>query len=504
MRSKKALWNVVINAGVQIVHVILAFVVRKVFLATLGAEVLGLHSVFSSVLAFLSLTELGLGVSVSMCLYKPLAENDLEKIVAYMNFLGKTYFIIGSLIFGCGICLIPFLPVVINGNYDLRYIIVSFVLYLTSTSVTYFFSYKKVLLGADQKSYIVSTGQFFYKLILNLGQIIILLLTENYHLFLLVNIFCNIVENWVMSLICNKQYPYIKRVKGILNRCEKRNLLNKVKGMLCYNIGNYLIEGTDNIILSAFLGTVTVAYYSNYYLVINMLYAIFACFGTSAIAGLGNILYANKGELKNAFSKLLLVQHFVYSFSATALMVLVTDFVEIFFGKESVMPFDVVILMTGIYYVKGYSQGIEAFRSSVGLYEKDKYLNLVIAGLNVIVSVALVVHIGVAGVLVGTLLCYSIKELFIVPWYVMKEVLENGRVWYSENFIKHLFITILIMFFCYLIHQQLYVCNEYITWIFNGAICFAISIIVNLTFFWKTNEMKQIWETAKNIIWRKV
>lgn len=494
MKSKKALLNVIINTFVQVIHVILAFFVRKIFLRTLGADVLGLNSVFSSVLAFLSLTELGLGISVSMCLYKPLAENDTKKISAYMRFLGRMYFLIAIFIFLCGICIIPFLPLIVKGDYSYRFIVISFLLYLISTAVTYFFSHKKILLGADQKSYIVSAGQLIYKIVLNLAHMVILLKTQNYYLFLVISIICNIIENWIIAFICNRQYPYLKNNISVLGREEKIDLLKKMKGMLCYKLGNYLIEGTDNIIISTFLGTITVAYYSNYYLVINMLYAIFGCVGTSAIAGLGNILYSNREELKNAFSRLLLVQHLVYSFSATALYILITDFVSSFFGKESVMPFEVVLLMVGVYYIKGYSQGIEALRNCAGLYEKDKYINIAVACLNVIISGVLVGIIGVSGVLIGTLICYVIKELIVVPWYVMSEMLPGGGYWYTNCFIKHMGITVLIMFLCHIIHRNLFVMNEYITWLLNGVFCFGISLVINFMIFQETREMKEILE----------
>ena len=502
VKSKRALWNVIINTLVQILQVVLAFVVRKVFLMTLGADILGLNSLFSSILAFLSLTELGLGVSVSMCLYKPLAENDTIKITAYMYFLKKVYTYIGIAIFVIGICITPFLQFIVNGDYSYAFIVEAFILYLSSTAVTYFFSYKKILLNADQKSYIVSAAQVFYKIILNIGQILVLLITQNYFLFLTINVICNLTENIIVSNICSRQYPFLRRKEACLDKEEKLNLRKKVTGMLCYKLSNYLIEGIDNIIISTFLGTVVVAYYSNYYLVINMLFAIFACIGTSSVAGLGNILSSDKKRLRSAFSRLLLVQHFVFSFSASAMLVLVSDFVEIFFGTDSVLPFEAVILMVAIYYIKGFSQGIEALRNSAGLFEKDKYVNLMLACLNIIISVSLVVKIGIIGVLVGTIICFFIKEVVIVPWYVMQDMEADIGKWYTWNFIKYTAVTCMIMLICLVIHDNIFIINEYITWILNGTLCFAVSVVINILVFRKTDEMKQSLNLLSNILKR--
>lgn len=502
MRSKKALLTVITNSIVQLVHVIFAFAVRKIFLMTLGADTLGLNSLFSSVLALLAMTELGLGSSVFMCLYKPLIDNDYKKISAYMRFLEKMYRYIGLFIIVSGLCITPFLQLFVKGEYDSVFVINSFWLYVLSIALPYFFSHKKTLLGADQKSYIISAVQIVYKLVLNFMQIVVLLLIPNYYLFLVVSIVCNISESYFVSKICDKHYPYLKVESAILEKREKQEVFEKVKGLLCYKLGNYLIEGTDNIIISGILGTVAVAYYSNYYLVINMVFAIFAGFGTSAIAGLGNILYSSKNEWRNAFSKLLLVQHLVFSFSATALLVMLSDFIEFMFGMESMLPQGAVILMVCVYYVKGYSQGVEALRTSAGMYNKDKYINLAIACLNVVVSIILVWKLGIIGVLIGTLLCYSIKELFVVPWIVMKDLDSQFGYWYTQKMFMHMVLTIVIMMLVYGIHEHLFVVNIFITWVLNGIICLGVSLAVNILLLGRTKEMKQIMCLVKNIVQR--
>lgn len=492
MKSKKALWNVIINTMAQIVNVVLSFAARKVFLVTLGMDMLGLNSVFSSILGFLSLTELGLGVSVSVCLFKPLAENNKKAVASYMNYLRKMYYLVGGFILIAGISLLPFLSYIVNGNYEINYVRKAFVLYLLSTVVSYFFSHKKVLLNADQKSYIVTASQMIYKIVVNGLQITSLLLFKNYYLFLAINIVCSFTECYVVSVLCNKQYPYLKHSKESIDLQEKENLISKVKGMVCYKVGNYLIEGTDNIILSTFLGTVVVAYYSNYYLIINMLFAIFAGVATSSVAGLGNILYSDKEYFTMAFRKLQLLQHLVFSFSATALFVLSTDFVDLFFGKESVLPTEVILIMVAVYYIKGYSQGLEALRTSLGRYEKDKYINLAIAVLNVVISVGLVKSLGVAGVLLGTLICYCIKELVVLPFYVMKDVEQEFAKRYLLEMGEHLLVTLSIMIIMYGIHMKLFLINEYVTWVMNGLICFAITMGVNVGLYRKSAEYLQL------------
>lgn len=82
------------KAGIiyQIVTTILGFVNRVVFIKYLGSDYLGFSGLFTSILSMLSLAELGLGGAIVYNLYKPIAEQDEVKIVAFIRFYKKIYF----------------------------------------------------------------------------------------------------------------------------------------------------------------------------------------------------------------------------------------------------------------------------------------------------------------------------------------------------------------------------------------------------------------------------
>ena len=53
---------------------------RTVFVYFLGAGYLGISGLFTNVLGILSFSELGIGTAINYSLYKPIAENDTNKI----------------------------------------------------------------------------------------------------------------------------------------------------------------------------------------------------------------------------------------------------------------------------------------------------------------------------------------------------------------------------------------------------------------------------------------
>lgn len=69
----------------KIYQMFMPFIMRTVIIYYLGAEFLGLNSLFNSILQVLNLAELGVGSAMVFSMYKPIAENDTQKLCALLN-----------------------------------------------------------------------------------------------------------------------------------------------------------------------------------------------------------------------------------------------------------------------------------------------------------------------------------------------------------------------------------------------------------------------------------
>lgn len=90
-RTKNAEKNIISAAFFQIVNIVLKFALRTVFIYTLGKEYLGINGVFSNVLSILALSELGIGTAIIYDMYKPIAENNQDKIASLVTFFKQIY-----------------------------------------------------------------------------------------------------------------------------------------------------------------------------------------------------------------------------------------------------------------------------------------------------------------------------------------------------------------------------------------------------------------------------
>ena len=164
-RTKTVYINSSVTLISQIFQVILGFVIRKLFIDYLGVEYLGYNSVFANILQMLNLADMGIGVAITSYLYKPLAENNLDRISAIMKIYKNIYCILGLIVFGVGLIFSINLNVLIpDAACSILYLRILFYINLIGTVSTYFLAYKRTLLIADQKSYIaniVDTSVYF-------------------------------------------------------------------------------------------------------------------------------------------------------------------------------------------------------------------------------------------------------------------------------------------------------------------------------------------------------
>lgn len=434
MRSVKAFLTA--SAGIvnQITRAVLSLVVRRVFLIYISAEFLGLNTLFGSVIAFLSLSELGVGSAIMMCLYQPLAENNIQKVKAYVNLLRVFNYIMMAVVLVGGIFLIPVVFSTVNGDYSQAVVLKSYILYLVGTALSYLWSYCGTLLSSDQRGYKVVTVYWVCTVIVNVFQIVIIVCWKNYYVYLWTVILYNLISNYIIRTIARKDYPWLSGRADALTINEKKDFIYKLKDIFIYRIATYLIQSLDNIIISVILGTVVVAYYGNYYLIVSMLIAIVGNIGSATIAGLGNVYYSDdKNKLFATTKNLLFIQHMIFSATAIAMLVLSNDFVRVCFGEDSVCSMGVAASLTILYYIQGVTSPLENVRTAVGCYD-DKYWQLAVSALNVAISVALTYKIGLSGVVIGTIVCYLVKGFVLTPKVVFGHALPKDYcVGYMKN-----------------------------------------------------------------------
>lgn len=428
----------------QVFALIISFFSRMVFVNTLGSEYLGLNGLFTNILSMLSLAELGVGTAMVYSMYKPLAENDDIKLNSLMHLYRKTYILIGTIIAIIGLLITPFLSYLVKDMPDIHEINMIYVLYIVNTSLSYFYSYKRSLVIADQKRFVATFYRYLFYFIVNLLQIFILITTRNYLLFVVIQLIGTVIENVLVSRKVDKLYPFLNmRNVQKLDEQEKGIIKKNIKALMFHKIGSVVVLGTDNLLISKYIGIVSVGLYSNYLLITNSLNMIFGLIFQSITASIGNLgVTESQTKQKLTFDKIDFFCFWIYGFTSIAIFVLVNPFIELWLGKEYLFDKELVLLIVTSFYLTGMRKSVLTFKDALGLYWADRYKPIFEAVINLVFSVLLAKKIGISGIFIGTIISTLTTCFWIEPYVLFKNGFKETAKFY---FVKYTYNTIIMV-----------------------------------------------------------
>lgn len=419
------------------------FLTRIVFIKTLPIEYLGITGLFSNIFVMLSLAELGVGPAMVYALYKPLAENDKETINSIMSLFKKMYLTIGGIILILGLIIYPFLDVLIKEEAEIKYLNYYYLIFLFNTVVSYLWSYKRSLLIADQKQYIVNNYQSVVQIFVSILQIIFLSYFKDYYAYIILVLFGTITFNLSLNYATNIRYSYLeKNSKSILNETKKQ-IGKNIKAMVIHKIGNALIFSNSNLIISKFVGLFAVGIYSNYFMVISVLNIFSNKIFEAITASIGNLIISNSREEQvKAFKITEFITAFQASLIFTGLYTLLNPFIILWIGKQYLFNDLVVFAMSFNFYLLYMRKGVLTFRDAAGLYWQDRYKPIAEAIVNLTVSIYCTVKYGVIGVALGGIAGSLLVGIWVECYVLFKNSLKLNLKKYLINFLKYTVLTI--------------------------------------------------------------
>lgn len=505
MRIKSSILNLSYAIAGQCLGLLVSFFARIAFIQVLGTEYLGLNGLFANLLSILSLLELGVGSAITFSLYKPLAENDTEKVKSLMKLYKKAYISIGTLILVFGVSFIPFLELFIKSIPDIPHLQFIFLLFLIDSAISYFYSYKRTLIITDQKRYIATIYRYSFFILLNIVQILVLYLTHNYILFLLCQIIATFAENIVVSKKADKLYPYLleKDIKKI-DKETLNQIIKNVRAMTAHKIGGVVINSTDNLIISKYVGLVGVGLYSNYLLIISALNIIIMQVFTSITASVGNLGATETDDKKKFIFNIVFFMNFwIYGFVSICLVALLNPFISLWIGRDFVLDTEVAMAIIVNFYLTGMRQGVLTFRDALGIYWYDRYKPILESMINLVVSLILVKELGMLGVFIGTMISTVTTSLWVEPYVLYKYGFKSSVLSYFKRYILYSMVTIVS---CIMTVSVTNIFNNanFINFIIQLVICIVVPNGLFFLLFHRTNEFKYLYNLISVIIIEKL
>lgn len=510
-RSEYSVINILTGFGGYFLNTIMGYICRMVFVRCLSAEYLGVNGLFTNILSMLSLAELGIGGAIGFALYKPLAEDDRDKIATLMRFYGKAYRIIGCVVAVVGLLMMPFLNIIITEQPDIQEnLYVIYLLYLFNTASTYFFSYRSALLTAAQRNYIVLGINYAVTIMQSIIQIPVLLMNHNYMAYLIVQTIGVFVNNVIVSWWAKKDYPYIsKRNVKPLSHDEKRGLFINIKALTINKLSTILVNNTDNIVLTYFSGLVAVGVVSNYVILTNTLSSLTSQLFNSLTASVGNLNAIENDEKKYSFFRILNLSNFwIFGWGAIGIAFVSGDIVRLCFGEEYVLGISIPLVLAINFYIVGMQNAVYAYKNTMGLFRYGQYLLLLTAAINLVLDIVLGNTMGILGIYLATAIARIATNAWYEPYAVFRYGLKVSPFRYLRKYFEYIGVLVVTGGICYYLCS---LCQFQV--VINVIIKFIIcSIVPNCIFFacyHKSEEGQYLIGTAKrftmkliNKVWR--
>ena len=482
MDKKRSLLNVGVSIAFKLIVLLCTILTKRYVIRYLGNDINGLYSLYVSILSTLAVAELGIGSAITFCMYKPIVEKNSEMVSALYHLFTKIYLFVGGIILAAGIAVMPFLPTLAKGYENtVENLYLTFGLMLIATVLTYLFSSKSSLINAYKDNYITTSITSVAHIIRSLLQILSVIVFNSFSVYLICEII-SVTFQWIATeFIVRKQHQDIIQSKYKRIDTETKNeVVKNVKAMFMHKIGGVLVNTSDSLIISAFIGITILGKYSNYVLIMTAAISLFSLLFTPLTSVIGHMFVESPNEAKKYFE-------FFHSFNFIVGMILslgyyaiVNNLIDLLFKVGLNLPRSVVLIVTINYYIQFLRHAGLLFRDASGMFYYDRWKPAVEGVFNIVLSITFVnifpEEYNVVGVIVATIITNLLICHVVEPYVLYKHAFKSSvRPYLLKNYF---FIAVFIIALFILDKAMLNYDSSIKELLINGLISVVISSIV--------------------------
>lgn len=465
-RKKLLILNTTSSLILQFASIFCGFVVPKLILQTYGSEVNGLINSITQFLAIISFLELGVGAVIQSSLYKPLAEKDDVEISKIVVSGQKFFSRLARILLVYVIILMGVYPLVAKSNFGFLYTATMIIVISISSFAQYYFGIiNSLLITANQRGYFSFNIQTVTLILNTIACFILIKIGASIHIVKLTTSLIYLLRPTLLSLYVKKNYNIDWNIKY-----SGEPIKQKWNG-IAQHVASVILDGTDNIVLTIFMGLEAVSIYSVYNLVVSGVKRLLLSMTNGVQSLMGEMLAKEEfDKLRKFFGWVEWSIHTGTIFIFAVTSVLIVPFVEVYTSgindanyTQPLFALLIVAANAGHCLRLPYNLMILA-----GGHYKQTQSNYVVASiLNIVFSILLVKFLGLVGIAIGTL----IAMLYQTIWMAIYDS-KNFIKWPIRNFVKQLLIDFITAILIILIGKIISI-ND-ITWV--GWILYAIKV----------------------------
>lgn len=446
MTKNKALLNVASATIFKILIVLITIVSRSILMKQIGEEATGLFSLYTSIIGFLAIVELGVGTAITFSLYKPIVEQKKDIVSALYFLYRKIYFIIGLIILGLGLILIPFIPFFAKNQTGTFNIYFTFFIFLGAQIVTYFYAHKSSFINAHLDNYVTTIIHSLGLIIAAALQILVLLIFKDFTLFLLSILVGNVFQFVLTNIVFSRKYKNLINDNKVLDSDVKNDVIVKVKALFFHRIGGLIINTVDSLIIGAFIGVEILGFYSNYLSIVVGMISVLTLVFSSLTSIIGHSFAKNSKAVVLGQFKLMYLLNFIIGFVAfLGFFMIINPLIESLFTSASILSKDIVFIITISYFIQFMRHSVLTFKDASGLFYEDRFKPLIEGIVKLILSFIFVTFWGIQGLLISTIITNLMITHTVEPYVLFKYGFSHSpKRHYFVNYLLIIIFSVLI------------------------------------------------------------
>ena len=476
--------EILLNFIFTFVTSILGFIQNKYFVEYMGIETLGMMKLFTQLLAYLNIIEMGLGNASTFALYKPLADKNYNKLSIIVSTIENIYNKIAISLLVLGFLCAPVLSFFMEVNNFSNRIYFYWILYVLNTVLTYLFVKYIILFTANQEFLYVRTIQSCSIILFKIVQIFFIIKYHSFFVYIILLIIDNLTQ-WIFF-----KFHYKKKYSFIIKTKEKfSGIKNDIKNLFWHKIGGLVVFNTDLILISKFTSLEIVGIYASYQMIISVLKTIVDILTNVLSPKIGNFIAKHtKIEIYNNFKKINIFYCFISTIFTYCMYVLINSFVTLWLGKTMLLNNFTIGLVCFNLLINLFRGILDRFKEGAGFFDdiKTPILESII---NLLVSIILGLKMGLDGVIIGTIASNIIVILIYKPILVFERCFDKDWKEYITVYGNYLILVILSLGSLNFITKPFIQENitSWLSWIIYAIKISSISLIV-ITFIFLLNK----------------
>ena len=478
--GNKIFKEIFFNLTITILISLLSFIVNKYFANYMGIEKLGLMKLFTQIMAYLNLVDMGIASASTYVLYEPLYKKNIERINIIINTITALYNKIFLFIIIIGLLINPIIPFFIKDSTFSKEIYLYWSLYVINTAITYLFVRYSILFTANQEFLYVRVVQGMSKIFYQILQIIVIIKIHSFFLF----IFLLILDNATQYIFY--KYHYKKYYSYIVKTYEKdKNIGKNLKNLFWHKIGGLVVFNTDLIMISKFISLEIVGIYASYQMIEQMILIISDIILNVLRPMIGKyIAIHTKEEIYNYWKKLNILFLLISIVFSCCTYYLINGFVSLWLGKNYILSDVTVLLICINLFIRCFRKVTDIFKDGNGFFD-DIHLPIAEATINFISSLILVFYLGLNGVIIGTILSNVLIICIARPLLVFRRCFNKDYKEYIKVYGNYLLLIIFSLALSKLLFNYIPIIEIYtwVDWLKKAVLISSITLIVTLVIF---------------------